>query len=78
MAISYNVIKEQIDNWDPIGLLISHAPVNEYDRESKEVLNKLSGLPSVCVESLSNVIFDVFIKSFGSDVFNLGIDECEK
>ena len=78
MTISYAVIKMAIDEWDPIGLLIIHSPADEYDSESKGIFNRLSELTFISIEALANIIFEVFVKSFGDDVFISGLDECKK
>lgn len=78
MTISYAAIKMAIDEWDPIGLLITHSPADEYNNESKRIFDRLSELTSTSIEALANIIFEVFIKSFGDDVFITGLDECKK
>lgn len=78
VAIQYTVIKEAIDEWDPVALLITHAPADEYDSESTRVFNKLSDLPTANIEDLSRAIFEVFVESFGRDVFTLGLGECRR
>lgn len=75
--LAYGTIKEAIDDWDPIELLTTHAPADEYDNESKIIFDKLNALPSVCVEDLAKVILDVFTKSFGNDMFRSEIDQCK-
>lgn len=77
-SISYAVIKKAIDEWDPIGLLITHAPADEYDSESNRIFDRLSELTFVSIEALANIIFEVFVKGFGDDVFISGLDECKK
>ena len=67
-----------IDEWDPIGLLITHAPADEYDSETKRIFDRLSELTSTSIEALSNIIFEVFVKSFGDDILISGLDECKK
>ena len=78
VTISYAAIKMAIDEWDPIGLLITHSPADEYNNESKRIFDRLSELTSTSIEALANIIFEVFIKSFGDDVFITGLDECKK
>lgn len=78
MTIIYDDIKKCIDEWDPINLLNTHAPVDEYDNESKKIFNRLSKLPLVNSQKLSEIIYEVFIESFGSDVFILNISACQK
>jgi len=78
MSIPYAVIKKTIDEWDPIGLLVIHTPADEYDSESKGIFDRLSELTFTSIEALANIIFEVFVKSFGDDVFISGFDECKK
>lgn len=37
--MNFEIIKKEIDKWDPIDLL-DHAPLDEYDIESGEILLK--------------------------------------
>ncbi|HBG11028.1 MAG TPA: DUF1871 domain-containing protein [Clostridium sp.] len=78
VSIPYAVIKKTIDEWDPIGLLITHAPADEYDSESNRIYDRLNELSYASIETLANIIFEAFIKSFGDDVFISGFDECKK
>lgn len=78
MPISYATIKKAIDEWDPIALLITHAPADEYDSESNRIFERLSELTSISMEALANIIFEVLVKGFGDDVFISGLDECKK
>ncbi len=76
--ISYAVIKKTIDEWDPIELLTTHAPADEYDSESRSIFDRAKEMTSASMEVMANIIFEVFIENFGDDVFILGIDECKK
>jgi len=63
VSIPYAVIKKTIDEWDPIGLLITHAPADEYDSESNRIYDRLNELSYASIETLANIIFEAFIKS---------------
>lgn len=78
MFIPYDVIKRTIDEWDPVELLITHAPADEYDSESNSIFVRAAEMTSASIEVLANIIFEVFVDNFGDDVFILGIDECMK
>ena len=76
MSISYGRIKKTIDDWDPIELLITHAPPDEYDSESREIFNMLQNADTMDTQTLSQAIHDVFSRRFGSNVFIKGLEEC--
>jgi hypothetical protein len=69
-------IKCVIDDWDPIELLSSYAPPDEYDSESEKIyifIKKSDAVDRIC---LGGIIFEVFMQSFGDDVFLKSLDEC--
>ncbi|MDO4398066.1 MAG: DUF1871 domain-containing protein [Oscillospiraceae bacterium] len=68
--MNFEIIKKEIDKWDPIDLL-NHAPLNEYDSESKEILLKFQNN----IEQNGTVIYEVFSKAFGI-TFTKSVDEC--
>ena len=68
--MNFEIIKKEIDKWDPIDLL-NHAPSNEYDSESKEILLKFQNN----IEQNGTVIYEVFSKAFGI-TFTKSVDEC--
>lgn len=78
MFIPYDVIKRTIDEWDPVELLNTHAPADEYDSESNSIFVRAAEMASASIEVLANIIFEVFVENFGDDVFILGFDECIK
>ena len=68
--MKFEIIKKEIDEWDPIDLL-GHTPPDEYDAESREILSKLQ-----CdVNKNGMMIYEVFSNAFGT-TFNKSIDEC--
>ena len=68
--MNFEIIKKEIDKWDPIDLL-NHAPSDEYDTESREVLLKFQHN----IEQNGMIIYEVFSKAFGT-TFNKSVDEC--
>lgn len=58
------IVKEIIDEWDPINLL-PHAPDDEYESEIKDIVNQLYTVESS--EGLAVVIHNVFVNWFGKD-----------
>ena len=68
--MNFEIIKKVIDKWDPIDLL-DHAPPDEYDIESREILLKFQH----SVEQNGMVIYEVFSKAFGM-TFTKSVDEC--
>ena len=68
--MNFKIIKREIDQWDPIDRL-NHAPPDEYDIESREILSKFQ-----CnVDQNGMMIYEVFSKAFGT-TFTKSIDEC--
>ena len=68
-----SIVKEVIDNWDPISLL-SHAPKDEYHSEIKEI-EELLKTTADCAE-LATGIYDIFLKSFGNVSFQKTHSDC--
>lgn len=68
--MNFEIIKKEIEKWDPIDLL-NHAPSDEYDTESREVLLKFQHN----IEQNGMIIYEVFSKAFGT-TFTKSVDEC--
>lgn len=68
--INFEIIKKEIDKWDPIDLL-NHAPPDEYDIESMEISSKFEHN----AEQNGMIIYEVFSEAFGI-TFTKSIDEC--
>lgn len=62
-----------IDDWDPIDLL-SHAPSDEYYSEILSIYQLLNTIDDV--NELSNGIYEIFVESFGKNIFNKTKEEC--
>ncbi len=78
MSLSYTDIKSIIDEWDPIELLITHAPPDEYDCETKEIFDTILKNHKISANELTNIIFRVFTNNFGSDTFTKDVEECQE
>ena len=78
MSVSYESVKRAIDRWDPVGLLSSHAPPDEYDGESKEIFAALQKNPDMGSGDLTKLIHEVFTKAFGDDVFKKTPSDCSE
>ncbi|MBR0577322.1 DUF1871 family protein [Proteiniclasticum sp. BAD-10] len=71
--MNYERVKLVIDSWDPIDLLY-FAPKNEYDFEIKRILELTS--QDDTVEFVGNIIYKVFLESFGDNTFTKNLEEC--
>lgn len=60
----YLIVKEAIDEWDPIQLL-HDAPDDEYEPEIRDIENQLPAVTSP--DDLALVIHHVFNRWFGDD-----------
>ena len=68
--MKFDIIKKEIDKWDPINLL-DHAPSDEYDIESMEILFEFQH----DIEQNGIIIYEVFSKAFG-ETFTKSVNEC--
>ena len=66
-----------VNDWDPIGFF-PMAPKDEYINEIKKIIEYLNKNQDVSEEKLSKKINEIFIQSFGSDVYGEDIDGCLK
>lgn len=57
----YNIVKEEIDNWDAEALLKMGAPSDEYEIEIKDIVGEIE---------LNNVVDEKHIAKVISDTFN--------
>lgn len=72
-----NKIMIVVNEWDPIGFF-PMAPKDEYINEIKKIIEYLNKNQDVSEEKLSKKINEIFIQSFGSDVYVEDIDGCLK
>ena len=72
-----NIIENIINKWDPIDLISSCSPKDEYQYEiyilSDWYYNNIANLTG-----LADAIYNTFIESFGGDVFCKTYDDCKK
>ncbi len=68
-----NILKI-INAWDPVGLLNLHSPNDEYADEVEKI-RKICDTNISCCE-LGKKIQEIFIQSFGNDVFINSTKEC--
>lgn len=69
----FEKVKSVIDEWDPVGLLSSHCPPDEYDDISAELAKIMTR--NINVETLGNEIYNIFVRDFG-DTFDKSAEEC--
>lgn len=72
--MTMNNIRKIINTWDPIGLY-PMAPKDEYAGEINKIYNICSN-HEPDIQSLANSINDIFIKSFGEDVYHSDMNKC--
>lgn len=61
-----SIVKEAIDKCDPIGLLNTGAPEDEYDSEIEEIAKKVVDCRNV--EEIQNLIYETFVKWFDQNI----------
>lgn len=69
------IVKIIIDEWDPIDLL-SHAPSDEYCFEIERIYQLLQLTDDI--NSIAEGIYNIFVESFGDDIFIKNMAECEQ
>ena len=70
-----DIVKIIINEWDPIDLL-SHAPSDEYCFEIERIYQLLQLTNNV--NSIAEGIYNIFVESFGDDIFIKNMAECEQ
>ena len=68
-------IEEIINEWDPVGLL-SYGPEDDYSIEAEKIVDRISSAENTEVNTIAEILSDVFITAFGDDVFMRSIDDC--
>lgn len=71
----YNVVKSEINKWDPLGLLKKGAPSDEYHLEITRISNKIKHLETA--EKLGKYIQAMFQELFGENIFIEDIKTCQ-
>jgi len=72
--MEFIILKEIIDEWDPIGLLETHSPLDEYDGETQKILSQISD--DMNEFDIATIIYNVFLASFNETVFLKSTNEC--
>jgi hypothetical protein len=72
-----DIIMTIINDWDPIGLF-PMAPADEYISEIEKIQQALKLNNYITIEQLAFDINNIFLKSFGNEVFTKSLDECKK
>lgn len=71
----YNIIRCEINKWDPLGLLKKGAPNDEYHLEITRIYNKIRHLKTA--EKLGKYIQTMFQELFGENIFMEDIKTCQ-
>ena len=66
-----------INEWDPINFY-PMAPLDEYSDEIQKIFEYISINKKIQVEQLAQVINEVFLASFGRDVYEDDMERCEE
>ena len=66
-----------VNEWDPIGLIASHAPIDEYSFEIEEIKKYLYNNHNITVEKLAEEIDKIF-KHYFDDIYTSDINQCFK
>ncbi len=67
------LVKEVVDQWDPIDLL-AFCPPDEYDIEIKSICAMIQ--EDMDEDELAKVIQTIFTEYFGSDTFDKNFHDC--
>ena len=70
-------ILKVVNEWDPIGLF-PIAPKDEYINEIKKIYEYLNANQNVTEEKLAKKINEIFLISFGNDVYVEDTEGCLK
>ena len=69
------LIVRLLNEWDPIGLL-PYAPDDEYIVEAKRISEYINQHPFCKIDDLAKAINEIFIKSFGADIYKDNYSAC--
>jgi hypothetical protein len=61
----FDIVKKVIDEWDPCGFLDMHAPLNEYDIESRMITARLNKNSSL--EEINTLISEICTRMFNEN-----------
>lgn len=68
-------MKEIINKWDP-ACLFPMAPKDEYADEIRKIEEYISSVDELMPEALADVINEIFLTSFGKDVYAAKNEDC--
>ena len=68
-------IKEIVNIWDPIGFF-PMAPEDEYFSEIEKIYRFIFSTTHINVLVLAEKINEIFVESFGKDIYNENINQC--
>lgn len=69
-----SIILKIVNNWDPVNLLCSGCPNDEYFFEVKQISELVS--KGITEENLAAEINNIFLKAFGKDDFLVNESQC--
>ena len=72
-----NKIAQIINEWDPLGFF-PMAPSDEYNTEIQQIFEYIEQSKNIQINELANVINNIFIASFGNDVYKEDLNQCEE
>ena len=73
MAVSYPVVKQAVDEWDPLDLL-TFRPEDAYDEESLRLAAAIDAWMRPA--TVARLIQDLFVHAFGPTVFTQSLEAC--
>ena len=68
-------ISNIINRWDPVKIF-PMAPEDEYYDEIKKIKEYIEKNRELSVDKLALKINEIFVQSFGKDIFNKSLEEC--
>ena len=68
-------LQQIINEWDPIGLF-PIAPKDEYVEEIRKIEEYIKSMPDFMEEQLADKINEIFVTSFGNDVYKENVGTC--
>lgn len=70
-------ITQIINEWDPLGFF-PMAPLDEYSEEICRIYGYMNSHEGICVEQLAIAINEIFVSSFGREIYEEDIKHCEE
>ena len=72
MRLLIDKISKILYKIDPQGLASMGAPLDEYDSEAKYIFEKISSRANVSITDLTEIVYNVFKKQFGTGTNSKG------